>query len=164
VATATPYHIEVARDDSFKEIVWQGPSEGLSVEPLQALQDPGHYFWRVKSASSDFSPPAALTVRPAAPSGLSTEKQHLTLSLSWSPSAADHHRIRISRDAAHTRPLVETSIPGSKFEQALDAAGTYHIELVAVQNGIDSEPATAEARLVRRPWWLLGLLVVPFLI
>lgn len=158
---AGPYLIEVAHDNEFTEVAWQDRVHSEAVDPEL---DPGNYYWRVRSETSDFGATQMLTVRPEAPGQLELSPKSLVLGASWQGTDADEYRIRISQDPMFTNTVVDTVLATPFYESAMPKAGRYHIEITAIANGVSSEPVVGEAGVYRRPWWLLGLLVIPFLL
>ena len=159
-SSAGPYLVDVAHDSEFTEVAWHERVHDKSVGPALA---PGKYYWRVRSETSDFGATQTLIVRPQAPQQLELSPRSLKLIASWQAVDADEFRIRISQDPTFTTSVVDMVLATPSYEAAVPNAGRYHIEITAIANGVSSEPVVGETGVYRRPWWLLGLLVIPFL-
>lgn len=156
-----PYRVEVAKDPTFSQILWWTEAEGRQTSPDLT---PGNYFWRVKSERSSYSEPQSLKVRPQPPAEITLANRRMQLEAAWMHAGADEYRVRISLDAGFATPIVDTLVSDPAYAVQLEKSGIYHVEITARQHGVDSEPMVEQVGVYRRPWWLLGLLVVPFLL
>ncbi len=156
-----PYQVQVSLDPAFGQIQWE---QNLSTSEVAPVLPPGQYVWRVKSDRSDYSPGQPLTVRPRPVTDVALGSQSLRLTADWTHGSADGYRVRISRDPDFATTLIDTVVTTPTYAIQLDRAGMYRVEITAIENDIDSTPVVAETGVYRRPWWLLGVLVVPFLL
>ena len=157
-ATGSPYEVRITRDAGGADLV---ALESARTAELPADLDPGRYYWSVKDATSSFSPPAQLTVRPRQPSTPEIARDRLNVSLTWSSPDAQSHRLVISRSADFSDPVVATTTDESAYATTL-AVGQYHVQLVALANGVESEAVTTQTTVTHPPpWWLLGMLLLP---
>lgn len=160
-AAAGPYFVEVAKSADFAVVHWREEVHTMHAAPGLA---PGEYYWRVKDEQSDFGAPRALLVRPRAPEGLSVSSRPMHLQASWQASEADEYRVRVMPVANPARTVLDTVVKEPLIDLELQKAGQYEFEITAIHNGVSSEPVRATAGVSGRPWWLLGLLVIPFII
>lgn len=165
--TGGGYRFELSSGTDFSDPVVHETSEPNVAVPL----NPGRYRWRVRDVSSTYSAPQPFTVFPAAPSGLRSSNDYLSLSVDWAAvPGADRYRLELSRTrsfaAADVVTQVEVPAGADNISHTLDAPayGTYYARLVAVGNNLQSEPLVVETPVYRRPWWLLSLLIIPLLL
>lgn len=161
-ATSAPYSIQIAEDVTFSNEVIDAVANSTNYAPVLGA---GHYYWRVKDATSIYSQAMEITVRPPAPAQPTIKIKDLSIDLEWMMADADGYHLQISRDRGFKKMVVDEQLDRPGFRGMLPDYGAYFVRIVAVTNGIESQPTMTETRLLRKTsWWWLGILAVPFLL
>lgn len=139
---ALGYTFQLARDETFEDLVVQSPDIDRCSYTAPALA-PGSYFWRVASVGRDvqgqrdqgpFSQPATFRVLmlPPTPSAPVVRDGDVhTLAIAWNASQGGlwRHQIQIAHDAAFTLLLNDQLLGEPVFTRAMPPAGIYHVRV-----------------------------------
>jgi hypothetical protein len=138
-ASALTYHLQVATDDAFAQVVFDDTSL-MATEHDLTLEHSTTYFWRVRAINpvgqGDWSPPWSVTTLPPRPAAvvLGTPQDHaldqpFTLTLTWTPDAeATTHHLQVGIDSDFSAIFFEdTDLTATEQEIAsLDDGVVYY--------------------------------------
>lgn len=169
---AQHYHLQVARDEAFTDLVVDLPQVTGDAAEL-TLDQPGHLFWRVASVRppegnrrqrGPWTDVQALTVRaapPAATSGLSPDGSRLELR--WSGRPEDRHQVELSTDpqfGGSATMRAELTAPSWSVDKPAQP-GTYYFRYRSVEADGFVTPYSSTLKLEierdTRSLWLLGV-------
>lgn len=163
VAEATRYHLQVARDAQFGDVIADRQVESAVSATLGELA-PGTYFWRVAGVngggeSGAWSQAGRFVRRPATPTLSAAQGAARSLRLTWAAHPGERFRLRVSRDAEFARPVADTILEGGEFAIERPASGTYFARLQVIDaDGVADPPGDAQQFEVPVPLWLKVLL------
>ncbi|MEF7616335.1 FecR domain-containing protein [Aquincola sp. MAHUQ-54] len=171
---AQHYHLQVARDAAFTQLVFADPQ---IVGPRIAVHLPqaGNYHWRIASVrppqgerrtQGPWSDPQALTVRaapPAAGGGLSSDGRQLDLR--WTGRPEDRQQVELARDEGFTQGVVRAELDAPNWTLPRpEQPGTYYFRYRSVEPDGFVTPFSGTLKLeIERDWRGLWLLGVPLL-
>lgn len=168
---ALHYHLQVARDAAFTELVVDEPQvRGASTR--LTLDQPGSYFWRMASVRAPqgnqrtrgpWTDAQPLTVRAAPPAPTSGSSADGTqLALRWSGRPEDRQQVELSSDpqfGAGTTVRAELTEPMWTLPRP-EQPGTYYFRYRSVEPDGFVTPYSSTLKIeVARDWrglWLLG--------
>ncbi len=163
LAEAVRYHVQVARDAQFSDLVDDRQVEAGDGARLRDLV-PGAYFWRVAGVnaaaeSGDWSPSSRFVRRPATPVITAAQHDTKSLRLTWPTLAGERYRLQVSRDAAFTRLVSDTTLDGGAFGITHPASGTWFARLQVIDaQGVADPVGDPQQFDVPVPLWLKVLL------
>lgn len=166
---AARYHLQVARDDGFTQIVTQQDAltdTGLTL----ALDTPGRYHWRLASerADGDRGPwgdaqPFELRPLPEPPSAHTGEDGQIHLS--WSARPDERQQVQLARDNTFGSLVTSAELQGGEWTlPALPVPGTYYFRYRYVDDQGFVSPWTAPLGVDVPVDWHMLLLGVPLLL
>ena len=177
VADASSYHLQLARDANFADLVLDRPGLAGNRLPLDVSLPPGRYYWRLATQRPDgsrgpFGDPGAFTV--LEPSSVAApELGSGGLHLAWSGPAGFAHRVQVSVDPGFSTTEFDQVVQGASLDLPSPKPGTYQVRTrIVLPDGSSGPwsavqrfevPAPAPAREPSRPWYLLLLLLLPLL-
>lgn len=166
---APGYHVQVARDAKFTELLYDA-AVAASRLPVDAAWSPGQYHWRVATQRRDgsrgpFGDPGSFTV--LAPSAVAPPQVgDGGLRLSWSGPAGFGHRVHLSRDAEFAATEYDQVVPGASLELPSPEPGVHYVRMQLVLPDGGSGPWSTAQRFEvpkKHPWLLFLLLLLPLL-
>jgi hypothetical protein len=157
--SGAPYEVQVAEDEAFERIVAEETVTESGFEPTLL---PGRYHWRISDATSVFSAPTVVSVRPRAPD-VSVDLASRRIEAAWPAiSEAEAYRVRIH--GATVGVVSDSTLTETSFSERMPSFGDYTVEVTVTVNGVESLPAQQTVRLAQSRWWLLALLALPLLL
>ena len=171
-AEARSVRLQVARDESFKELVLD--QNGITAGSFTlAMAEEGQFVWRMASVRADgdagpFGDPQVFELRPlpTVPQG-GVAPDGKSLVLSWGGRAQDRQRVELASDPAFANIVAQDEL--AKPEWAVPTpkkAGTYYFRYRSVEpDGFVSPPSQPLTIEVPRDWkWLWWLTPLPLLL
>lgn len=175
---ASGYHLQVARDAAFTELVIDRAGITNSRFTPDPVLPPGSYHWRLATLRADatrgpFGDPGAFTVLP--PSAMAPPQVGAGgLRLQWSGPAGFRHQVQLARDAAFGDVLVDQVVDGASLDVPATAPGAYQVRTRIVLPDGSSGPWSAVQRFEipapppppppQHPWGLFLILLLPLLL
>lgn len=178
LAGAPLYHLQVARDARFADLVLDRAGVKGNRLPVDAAWTPGTYYWRVATLRPEgvkapfaegprgpFGDSASFTLLP--PSVMAPpEVGEGGLRLAWSGPAGFSHRVQMSTDASFARTDHDQVVPGASLQLPTPQPGIYFVRTqVVLPDGRAGNWSSAQRFEIPRkhPWGLLFLLLLPLL-
>ncbi|MBL8511543.1 MAG: FecR domain-containing protein [Betaproteobacteria bacterium] len=154
------YRLQVAKDAAFGNKTLDETGVNAAQFTLSRTLQPGDYFWRVASISSDgeegpFSEAASFSIRP--PVGLNTVVvEGAQARFSWNGSADGAYQLQVARDEFFSSMAVDKIVSGSEFRLENMANGFYFARIRTAGEGAAAGPWSEVQRLevYGRLWWL----------
>lgn len=179
VLDAPAYHLQVARDARFADLVLDEPHRTGSRRVLDAALAPGSYYWRLATVRRDggrgpFGDAASFTI--VEPTALAPVQRGADgIRLSWSGSAGFPHELQVARTADFAELEQERLVIGSNLQLPDPAPGPYYVRgRIVLPDGSRGpwsrtqhfevpapQPAGPPAA---SPWHLLLILLLPLLL
>ena len=175
---APAYHVQVARDAGFADLVLDRPSVTGNQLFMAANWAPGTYHWRVATVRTP-GQPTPLADGPRGPFGdaanftllqpsamLPPEMGEGGLKLAWSGPAGFSHRVQLSTDANFESLVDDQVVPGARLDLPTPPPGIYFVRTqVILSPGRAGQWSPAQRIEVpkKTPWAWLLLLLIPLL-
>ena len=174
VADAPSYHLQLARDANFADLVLERPGLAGNRLPLDVSLPPGPYHWRIATQRPDgsrgpFGDAGAFTV--LEPSSVAAPEVGTGgLHVAWSGTAGFAHRVQVSVDPGFSTTELDQVVQGASLDLPSPKPGTYQVRTRIVLPDGSNGPWSAVQRFEvptpapepGRPWYLL-LLLLPLL-
>ena len=174
---APAYHVQVARDARFADLVLdRSPVTGNRL-PMDAAWTPGTYYWRLatlrmagnpepfaEGPSGPFGDSASFTLLP--PSAMAPpEVGEGGMKLTWSGPAGFSHRVQVSAEADFASTVLDQVVPGSRLALPTPAPGIYFVrtQVVLAEGRAGKWSSSQRFEVPRKPLWGLLLLLIPLL-
>jgi hypothetical protein len=167
------YHLQLARDAQFTDLIDDRQVAGGTSLALDALPLGTHY-WRVaavneRGEAGDWSEPRTLIRRAPAPTVEALRVDREELRVRWAVQPGEQYRLQVARNAGFARPLVDVSDATGEYLLRQPRAGTYYVRVQALPANGAADPFGEAGRFeVPIPTWLKVLLgatvVVPVLL
>jgi len=171
-ASAGRYRIQVAQDATFASPVRDEDGLTALTYTIEGLE-PGDYWWRIQSIRADgdrgpFGDPQAFALRPLPADPNPPALDDTELRFSWAALPGQTFLFQLSRDRDFSRIDIERALVESRVALERPAAGLYYMRVRATDPDGYVGPFTTTQRFevpasATRPWWLLFLLLVPFM-
>ena len=125
VTNATKYHLQIATDPSFSNIIFNNNNVTSTEVLVPSLDYYTDYFWRVSAlagaSQSDWSDTWMFRTKLATPKTISPENDEegldLTVNLSWSQvNGAENYTLQVSTDNAFNDILVDELVTSNMYE------------------------------------------------
>jgi hypothetical protein len=176
VAGAPAYHLQLARDAQFTDLVLDRPGIGATRLVPEPARAPGLYHWRLATQRPDgsrgpFGDPAAFTVlapSSVVPPQLGTDG----LLLAWSGPTGFQYQVQVALTPDFAQPLLDRQVSGTSLVLPDPRPGSYHVRtrLVLSDGSLGPWSATQQFDMPAppepppaHPWYLLLLLLLPLL-
>jgi hypothetical protein len=173
---AASFHVQVATDAEFTDLIVDSSSERSPAMPLPPELEPGRYFWRVAARSpggveGPFSNSASFLAvrRSPPPTGLAVVFEGEQLVFSWQPVAdAERYQLQLSAQEDFLEPLAERTTEQTEIAFPRPDPGIVYYRARSVGPGPENlGPFGASERIVvpqATYWPYLLLPVLPFLL
>ncbi len=176
LAGSPTYHLQVARDAQFTELVLDQPGIPGSRKVFEPALAPGSYHWRLATQRPDgsrgpFGDPATFTV--LEPSSVAPPQMGSGgLQLAWSGPAGYSHQVQVAPTADFAQPAFDKVVPGTSLLLPDPKPGVFHVRTrLVLPDGVQGPwsetqrfelPAPPEPA-PSHPWYLLLILLLPLL-
>ena len=174
VADAPAYHLQLARDAGFTDLVLERPGSASNRFVLEASLPPGPYRWRLATQRKDgtrgpFGDAGSFVV--LEPSAVAPPQLgDGVVVLAWSGPSGFAHQIQVSSDASFSSTEFDQVVQGTSLGLPGLKPGAYQVRTRIVLPDGSNGPWSAVQRFEvpapappPRPWYLLLLLLLPLL-
>lgn len=169
------YHLQVARDAEFTDLLLDVPKTTDSRLKLAAEPEPGEYYWRAASTAKSgekgpFGDAFRFRIQPV-PAAVSTEETGVAeseLRFAWGPTAdTDRYEFQFARDKKFKKILVEETTTETGLVIERPKGGNYYFRVRGVSaEGVAGPYSTVnKVELPSNRWWpALLLMLLPLLL
>ncbi len=161
VEGAVDYHVQIARDAEFRELVED--ARPLRKTRFRAPRDlpPGVYHWRVAARDDEgnagpFGAAERFMVVPAPPRDLQVRDDERILR--WEDAGAgNRYRVQVARRADFARPAVDRMVDAPRLDLRELGGGRWHVRVQVVHDDGYAEPFDAPQTIrLARGWGKIG--------
>ncbi|HBV21724.1 MAG TPA: hypothetical protein DEF07_08410, partial [Nitrosomonas sp.] len=170
---ASHYALMISQDADFSSLIYFNPEIKENNLVLSESLVPGHYFWRIFSASAKegagpFSDAMSFRVPYPGPSLEETELDENEITFAWRAAAeGQSFHFQFARDAAFSDIIYDEMTAASQFTVQKPDGGTYYLRIKTIESdGFQGPWGPPQLIEVPRdmPYWLMLLLLLPLLV
>ncbi|GJL75295.1 FecR domain-containing protein [Nitrosomonas sp.] len=170
---ASHYALMISQDADFSSLIYFNPEIKENNLVLSESLVPGHYFWRIFSASAKegagpFSDAMYFRVPYPGPSLEETELDENEITFAWRAAAeGQSFHFQFARDAAFSDIIYDEMTAASQFTVQKPDGGTYYLRIKTIESdGFQGPWGPPQLIEVPRdmPYWLMLLLLLPLLV
>ena len=166
------YRFQLARDAGFGDLI-DNRSDLVTPRATVESVNPGEYYWRVATTLADgdrgpFGDPQRYTQKPTPPAPEPPAVDEASVTLSWSGEPGQTFRLQVAGDQEFREVVTDQNLTEPTIALPKPVPGTYYVRVQATDPDGYVGPFTAPQSFAvpqpTPPWWLLPILLIPFVL